>query len=70
MYLSIVANLALIIFPILLAIEGCNRGDYECNLIKFPWVSTTLGVYPNDKYYVFMMIFFACVQFNNFRAYY
>lgn len=33
-------------------------------------VSNTMGLYPNDKIYVFVMNLFTAVQFATFRAYY
>ena len=33
-------------------------------------MSHTLGVFPNNKTYVFMMNFYTAVQFVKFRAYY
>jgi hypothetical protein len=60
----------LVVLPILLCYQGCNRGDYECTREHFPYVSTTLGVFPNDKIYVFLMQLFTAVQFCTYRAYY
>lgn len=60
----------LVIVPLVLLKQGCDRGDYECTLVKFPWVSTTMGYYPNDKIYVFLMTLFSGVSFSNYRAYY
>src|SRR5438105_777503 len=33
-------------------------------------VSHTMGLYPNDKLYVFIMNLFTAVQFANYRAFY
>jgi len=67
----IIATCATMFFSsILLCIQGCGRGDYECSLKQFPYVSTTLGVYPNDKIYVFIMNIFSALNFASYRAYY
>ena len=61
---------SLFVIPIILVIVACDRGDYECTFYQFPWVSDTMGLFPNDKIYVFLMNFFTAVQFFTFRAYY
>jgi hypothetical protein len=51
--------------------KTCDENAYneECSLINFPMVSGTLGIFPNDKIYIFLMQFFTAVQFMSFRAY-
>lgn len=61
---------SLIVVPAVLCYIGCQRGDYECTFLKFPWVSDTMGIFPNDKIYIFLMNFFTAVQFFVFRGYY
>ena len=60
----------MITVPCILCYVGCQRGDYTCTYEKFPWVSDTMGLFPNDKIYIFIMNFFTAVQFFTFRGYY
>ena len=59
--LTVATCIPLIVLPVVLAKQGCERGDYACTLTDFPYVSKTLGVFPNDKTYIFMMQFFTAV---------
>ena len=59
--LTYCTSIPLIVIPIILCKQGCERGDYECTIKDFPYVSKTLGVFPNDKTYIFMMNFFTAV---------
>jgi hypothetical protein len=52
-------SVALIVFPIILVIAGCNAGDYQCTFESFPYVSATMGVFPNNKTYIFFMNLFS-----------
>lgn len=56
--------------PCILLVIGCDRGDFVCTFEHFPWVSDIMGLFPNDKIYVFMMNLFTAVQFFTYRAYY
>ena len=68
--LTTITCVAMIVSTLLLLCVGCNRGDYECTFESMPMVSHTMGIFPNDKIYVFLMNFFTAVNFVSYRHYY
>ena len=58
----------MIILPIYLTYDLCSRGATTCTRVDFPWISYTMGVYPNDKIYTFIFTAWACVMFSVTRA--
>ena len=51
----IVLSSALIIVPVVLLKQQCDNGWHKCEFLDFPSVSNTMGIFPNDKTYIFMM---------------
>ena len=65
-----VTSAALIVIPLILLKQQCENGWHPCTFEDFPCVSNTLGIFPNDKTYIFMMNFWTFVQFCSQRAYF
>ena len=68
--LTYCTSIPLVIIPIILLKWGCDAKDYQCTFTDFPYVSYVLGIFPNDKTYMFLMQFWTAVQFCVHRAYY
>ena len=53
--LTYITSISLIVIPILYLKMGCDSGQFPCTFTNFPYVSYVMGIFPNEKTYMFLM---------------